>query len=125
MSRIALAVLFLVASAPCHASGIDARVAHYEAMTRVAVRCSAPASHREIVVCGNRRADHWRVPFLLKEAGDPSIQNVPAERAALITRSTPCQDRGPFLVGCGPGVGVHVSTNFGPGSKAQIRPLAE
>ena len=124
-SRIALVVLPLMVSASANAGRADQNLARYEALTRVAVRCAAPQSTRDILVCGNRRADRWRVPFLLKDPGDPSIQNVPGERAALITRPTPCQERGPFLVGCGSGVGVHLSTSFGPGSTPQLRPLAE
>ena len=98
---------------------------NYQAMTRVEPRCSAPRAGNEIVVCGRRRADRWRVPYILKEAGDPTIQNVSAERNGLIATTTPCQDNSVFLVGCGKGVGVSVRTAIGGGSGVKLRPLAD
>ena len=98
---------------------------NYQAMTRVEPRCSAPRAGNEIVVCGRRRADRWRVPFILKETGDPTIQNVSAERNGLIATTTPCQDNSVFLVGCGKGVGISVSTAIGGGSGVKLRPLAD
>ncbi len=97
----------------------------YLAMTQVEPRCSAPRAGNEIVVCGRRRADRWRVPYLLKEAGDPSIQNVSAERNGLIPTTTPCREHSIFLVGCGKGVGLSVSTAIGGGSGVKLRPLAD
>ncbi len=96
----------------------------YQAMTRVEPRCSAPKASTEIIVCGRRRADRWRVPYLLKEAGDPSIQNVSAERNGLIPTTTPCQDRSIFLVGCGK-VGLTASVGIGSGQGVKLRPLAD
>jgi hypothetical protein len=97
---------------------------NYQAMTRVEPRCSAPKAGNEIIVCGRRRADRWRVPYLLKEAGDPSIQNVSAERNGLIPTTTPCQDRSIFLVGCGK-VGLTASVGIGSGQGVKLRPLAD
>lgn len=96
----------------------------YQAMTRVEPRCSTPKAGNEIIVCGRRRADRWRVPYLLKEAGDPSIQNVSAERNGLIPTTTPCQDRSIFLVGCGK-VGLTASVGIGSGQGVKLRPLAD
>jgi hypothetical protein len=96
----------------------------YQAMTRVEPRCSAPKAGNEIIVCGRRRADRWRVPFILKEAGDPSIQNVSAERNGLIPTTTPCQDNSVFLIGCGR-VGVSASIGFATGQGVKLRPLAD
>ncbi len=96
----------------------------YLAMTRVEPRCSAPRAGNEIIVCGRRRADRWRVPFIFKEPGDPSIQNVSAERNGLIPTTTPCQDNSGFLVGCGK-VGIGISTAIGGGSGVKLRPLAD
>jgi hypothetical protein len=96
----------------------------YQAMTRVEPRCSAPKAGNEIIVCGRRKADRWRVPYLLKEAGDPSIQNVSAERNGLIPTTTPCQDRSIFLVGCGK-VGLTASVGIGGGQGVKLRPLAD
>jgi hypothetical protein len=101
-----------------------AAMGKYLAMTKVEPRCSAPRAGSEIVVCGRRRADRWRVPFILKEAGDPSIQNVSAERNGLIATTTPCQDNSIFLVGCGK-VGIGVSTSLGGESGVKLRPLAD
>lgn len=99
-------------------------VRNYLALTQVEPRCSAPRAATEIVVCGRRRADRWRVPYLLKEAGDPSIQNVSAERNGLIPTTTPCQERSIFLVGCGK-VGIGVSTAIGGETGVKLRPLAD
>ena len=96
----------------------------YEAKTRVEPRCSAPRAGNEIIVCGRRKADRWRVPYLLKEAGDPSIQNVSGERNGLIATTTPCQDRSIFLVGCGK-VGLTASVGIGGGQGVKLRPLAD
>ena len=62
--------------------------------------------------------------YLLKEAGDPSIQNVSGERNGLIATTTPCQDRSIFLVGCGK-VGLTASVGIGGGQGVKLRPLAD
>ena len=122
-SIMTTALLAMVA-APASAQE-RATMGNYQAMTRVEPRCSAPRAGNEIVVCGRRRADRWRMPYILKEAGDPTIQNVSAERNGLIATTTPCQDNSVFLVGCGKGVGVSVSTAIGGGSGVKLRPLAD
>ena len=122
-SIMTTALLAMVA-APASAQE-RATMGNYQAMTRVEPRCSAPRAGNEIVVCGRRRADRWRVPYILKEAGDPTIQNVSAERNGLIATTTPCQDNSVFLVGCGKGVGVSVNTAIGGGSGVKLRPLAD
>ena len=116
----------LLAMAATPASAQErAAMGNYQAMTRVEPRCSAPRAGNEIVVCGRRRADRWRVPFILKEAGDPTIQNVSAERNGLIATTTPCQDNSVFLVGCGKGVGLSASVGFASGQGVKLRPLAD
>ena len=122
-SIMTTALLAMVA-APASAQE-RATMGNYQAMTRVEPRCSAPRAGNEIVVCGRRRADRWRMPYILKEAGDPTIQNVSAERNGLIATTTPCQDNSVFLVGCGKGVGVSVNTAIGGGSGVKLRPLAD
>lgn len=97
----------------------------YKAMTQIEPRCATPRAGNEIIVCGRRRADRWRVPYLTKDEGDPSIQNVSAERNGLIPTSTPCQDRSIFLIGCGKGIGLSVSTTIAGGSGVKLRPLAD
>ncbi len=121
-SRIAWSLLAAIA-APVQAAE-PPTIQKYQAMTRVEPRCSAPKAGNEIIVCGRRRADRWRVPYLLKEAGDPSIQNVSAERNGLIPTTTPCQDRSIFLVGCGK-VGLTASVGIGSGQGVKLRPLAD
>jgi hypothetical protein len=86
-------------------------------------RCKAAAGS-DIVVCGRREADKYRVPFLIPTPGDPKTRGVPEERAMLIAQETPCESLGPFLVGCG-AVGVSVSTKIGGGGKIEYRPLAQ
>ena len=44
------------------------------------------------------------------------------ERAELIATGSPCEQLGPYLIGCGM-VGVSVSTRIGTG-KIEYRPLA-
>ena len=120
-SIMTIAILTMFA-APGVAQERDA-LGKYLAMTRVEPRCSAPRAGNEIIVCGRRRADRWRVPFILKEPGDPGIQNVSAERNGLIATTTPCQDNSVFLVGCGK-VGIGISTVIGGGG-VELRPLAD
>ena len=122
-SIIAAAIIAMVATPA--SSQERASIRKYDELTRVEPRCSAPRAGSEIVVCGRRKADRWRVPYLLKEDGDPSIQNVSAERNGLIATTTPCQDRSIFLVGCGKGVGVSASIGFASGQGVKLRPLAD
>lgn len=121
-SIMSIAILMML-TAPTVAQE-RAALGNYLAMTRVEPRCSAPRAGNEIIVCGRRRADRWRVPFILKEPGDPSIQNVSIERNGLIPTTTPCQDYSVFLVGCGK-VGIGISAAIGGGSGVKLRPLAD
>lgn len=114
---------FAILAAPAMAQD-SSPLGQYQAMTRVEPRCSAPRAGNEIIVCGRRRADRWRVPFILKEPGDPSIQNVSAERNGLIATTTPCQDNSVFLIGCGK-VGIGISTAIGGDAAVKLRPLAD
>jgi hypothetical protein len=99
---------------------------NYLALTQVEPRCSAPRAGNEIIVCGRRRADRWRVPFLLKEAGDPGIQNVSAERNRLASEPRPPCGTTAFLASsCSGMVGLGVSTAIGGGSAVKLRPLAD
>ncbi len=94
----------------------------YQQKTAAGPRCKAAASGDDITVCGRRDADRYRVPLVVPTLGDPKLVNVPLERAKLVATESPCQTRGPFLVGCG-AVGVSVSTKLGTG-KIEYRPLA-
>ena len=56
----------------------------YERLTAVEPRCTAPATNSEILVCGRRAADRWRVPYIGYEAGDPRGESVMQERASVL-----------------------------------------
>jgi hypothetical protein len=112
------ALLVLALAAPAQADMIET----YRDRTSVEPRCRAAAGD-EIMVCGRRDADRYRVPFVSKPVpGDPKTTNVPEERARLIATQSACEQRGAYVYGCGM-VGVKVSTKFGSG-KVEYRPLA-
>jgi len=113
-------MLVLLAAA---ASSDAALLAAYRAKTRAEVRCDATASSSEILVCGRRNADRYRVPFVTITPGDPAHEGVPQERYRLQARTTPCQDRGPFLVGCG-SVGIGLKAGGGKTRVGGLRQLA-
>lgn len=125
MSRIALTMALFI-SAPAVAAPESGAFAKYRQMTSVVIRCAAPKSGSDIVVCGRRAADRWRVPFILKTPGDPGTATVSQERNALIATRTPCQEHSTFLIGCGKGVGIGATIGLGPGAgAARVRPLAD
>lgn len=118
----------LVAAAEPPSAHVAAILAEYRAGTRAGPSCDAPKDKNEISVCANRRADRWRVAFLQADPGDSRHEAVPDERARYIRTRSPCQDHGPFLIGCGM-AGASMTMGFGgPGAdKARIekpRPLA-
>lgn len=117
MSRIAALILALAASP---AGATDPLETYFE-RTSAEPKCKASAGS-EIVVCGRRGADRYRVPFLVPTPGDPKTMGVPAERALLTYEPKPCEQMGPYLIGCGM-VGVSVSTKLGSGT-VEYRPLA-
>jgi hypothetical protein len=94
----------------------------YEQMTAVAPRCRQRQG-ADILVCGRRDADKYRVPYITATPGDPKALTVHQERAKLLARPVPCQERGPFLIGCGM-VGVTVSTTLANGKTEVERPPA-
>lgn len=119
MSRMA-ALLILTASASPAAAG--ELVETYLEKTSAQPRCKA-ASGAEIVVCGRREADRYRVPFVSPQLpGDPKTTNVHEERGRLVRRQSNCEQRAALPYGCGM-VGAKVSTRLGTG-KIEHRPLA-
>jgi hypothetical protein len=121
MSRTLIAVLAIAVATPAATQTPDT-FKIYQQLTSVEPRCARPTSDREILVCGNRRADRWRVPYVGYEVGDPRAETVSAERNRLASEpKLPC-GVGAFLAGCGM-VGVSVGTNFSPGG-LRLRPLA-
>ena len=106
LSRMGLGVALLI-PVPAHADPLQ----RYEAMTQVVVHgCGRPNSEREIVVCGRRAADKWRVPMIQYDAGDPRAETVSGERNRLASAPKLKCGVGAILAGCGM-AGVSVSTN--------------
>ena len=95
---------------------VNRAVARYHELTRADVPCAAPDENEEIVVCAARDADNYRVPFLTVARGDPRREGVHEERERYIRTNTPCQDNGPFLIGCGM-VGVSMTVTQGGGTR--------
>ena len=96
------------------------------ARARTAADTRCPETNTtDVTVCGLRRADRFRVPFVVVDPGDPAHEGVPAERERLLHRTTPIQDMGPFLVGGGMiGVGVTVGNGKSGAQVAGLRPPA-
>lgn len=100
----------------------EALIGTYETLTQVAPRCRQ-RSGADILVCGRRDADRYRVPFILATPGDPRRLGVHEERAAMLRRPNGCEELSAFLIGCGM-AGVTVSTNLGTGKAEMVRPIA-
>jgi hypothetical protein len=114
-----MTALLLLLAAP--ASATEPMDAYLE-QTTAEPRCRA-AQGDEIMVCGRREADKYRLPFVpAPTPGDPKARGVHEERARLVSTEVPCQQRGPHLIGCGM-VGIKVSTKIGSG-QVEYRPLA-
>lgn len=105
------AVLLMLAQAAAPEGRIAAAVADYRDRTAAGPQCRQ-ATGGDVVVCGRRRADRYRVPLIEHDPGDPRYEGVPAERERLLARTTQCDEHSPFQVGCGT-AGVSVSTNGG------------
>jgi hypothetical protein len=122
MSRIAVVVILTLA-APMPAAAQDAIFTTYKQMTDADPDCRRKPVGDEILVCGRRDANRYRVPFIVREPGDPRGEGLWSERARLQHITTPCQDRGPFLIGCGM-VGISVGIGLGGGAAPKLRGLA-
>jgi hypothetical protein len=109
------ALLLLLQAAP------DDAMARYREKTAVVPRCAAAGEPDEVTVCGRRAADRYRVPLIERDADDPKNEGVPMERERMLARTSNCQEKSVFLVGCGK-VGVSVGT--AGVSLAGERPLA-
>ena len=122
-SIIAVAIL-TVLSSPTAAQEL-APVRDYHAMTRVEPRCSAPRASNEIIVCGRRKADRWRVPFVGYETGDPRAESVKANRERISADNPAKCGNAAILSGCG-FVGVNIGASLGvEASGLRVRPLAD
>jgi hypothetical protein len=124
MSRSLLTIIaILLPSAASHAEvSVEDALAQHRELTRSEPLCRN-ASGDEIVVCGRREADRYRVPLIVRDPGDPAGEGVAAERERLQHVTTPCDARGAFLIGCGM-VGVSVGTAL-DGSGLRYRELAK
>jgi hypothetical protein len=121
MSRIVIAVGVLCLATPLASKAPDTLEA-YQKLTSVDPRCGRPSSDREILVCGARRADRWRVPFVGYDAGDPRGETVEGERKRLASEPPRKCGNEAFLRNCG-SVGVSVSTRLA-GDGLKLRQLA-
>jgi hypothetical protein len=113
-----LALLLMMMAQP---DDVDAAVAHYRAVTAAAPQCHINLNTTDITVCGRRAADRYRLPLIEHTAGDPKYQGAPLERERLLARTSNCQEKTIFLVGCGK-VGMSVGT--GGVALGGERPLA-
>ena len=88
---------------------VESAVTNYRQLTRADVPCERPRGDDEIVVCGAREADKYRVPFV---SAGRTRDSVPARTAYLTTDfgATEC-GQGAFMVRCG-AVGVSMTVGF-------------
>ena len=125
LSRSAAVIAVLISTvvgAPAHADPVvTARL-----LTSAEPRCRASASGDDIIVCGRRDADRYRVPFTGYPDGDPRNESVSGERNRLATAPLPACGLAWNQSTCG-GVGVSVTVGFGGGLKEElrVRPLAK
>ncbi|WP_448659755.1 hypothetical protein ACPVPU_04320 [Sphingomonas sp. CJ99] len=119
---MALAMLAQPQPQPVVQSDADTLLAAHRQRTSARVPCSTTADEGETIVCARRGADRDRVPLITYDMGDPRRPDALGERERLIAQRTPCQEMGPYLVGCGH-VGVTVSSRTGL-TGARMRPLA-
>ncbi|WP_374147857.1 hypothetical protein [Sphingomonas sp. 28-63-12] len=95
----------------------------YREKTRAEYRCAPTADPDEILVCGARHADRYRLPLISFDAGDPHHEGVYEQAERLQAKTTPCQDHGPYLIGCGM-VGVSLTTGGRGTHIGGVRPLS-
>jgi hypothetical protein len=91
--------------------------------TSVDPDCRRNIKPDEVIVCGRRAADRYRLPLIIREAGDPKNEGVHDERHRLQYVQNACDLKGPFQIGCG-SVGISVGTSL-DGQKVRWRPLAK
>lgn len=107
---------------PAVPADAEALLAAHRQRTSARVPCTTTADEGETIVCARRGADRDRVPLITYDMGDPRRPDALGERERLIAQRTPCQEMGPYLVGCGH-VGLTVSSRTGL-TGARMRPLA-
>ena len=103
--------MLLLLTAAAH-TDTDRLLSGYRRATQVAVRCAERAEPDEVVVCGRRRTDRYRLPFIERGDGGSRIDPTPAQREALLVPPSKCEELSPFLVGCGSvGIGMTLSSD--------------
>ena len=95
---------------------VQSAVSNYRTLTRADVPCERPRASDEIIVCGAREADKYRVPFV--SAGS-TRDSVPT-RTSYLTKDFGAAEcgQGAFMVRCG---GVGVSMTFGFDGSATVK----
>ncbi len=111
---IGIAVLIAVQGAAPAAAGFDpaAAVARHRVRSSAEPSCRQAAPADEIIVCGRRDADRFRVPLTVPTPGDPRTVDALGERERLIAYPQQSCGTEAFLKGCGK-VGVTASTRRG------------
>lgn len=98
-------------------------LATYQEKTRAERGCPEVRDSSDVSVCGLRTADRFRVPFLAPDPGDPLHEAVAKERQRYLARTTRCEEKSLFLIGCG-AFGLNATVGGGePG--VQVRPMAK
>lgn len=121
MIRFCAIALILVPVAGTAQIDAESAVSKYKALTSTELRCNRPASADQIIVCANRDADRYRVPFVGYDIGDPRAEGFWGEKERIQHQTTPCEDRGAFRLRCGSvGISVAVGLN-GDGLKWRKR----
>lgn len=118
-------ILSLLAVQSADAPQVDRLLADHGEMTRAIIPCKITGDPNEIVVCAARDADRWRVAYITRDPGEPDPDNVPAEKARLLTQNgNNCRNMTLSVAGCGM---AGVSTTMGNGRGVRLerpRPLA-
>lgn len=83
-------------------------------------RCVVAPDATDVTVCGRRNADHFRVPFVVRDPDDPRYRGVHAERQALLHKTNALQDKSMFLVNTGH-IGATMTVGLGPGGTTTVR----
>lgn len=123
MSRIVVALALLTLNAPAWAQTSTSALESYNEKTSVTVRCARPAGE-QIIVCGRRAADRWRVPFVGFESGDPQGRSVSDQRNRLASEPPVKCGTEAFLRNCGM-AGVTVGGRFNSDGKLVVRRVAD
>ena len=101
---------------------LDAAMTRYRDLTRATIECQSDRPD-DILVCSRRATDRFRLPLIELDLDNPRNEGVPAERERLFARTSNCQEKSTFLVGCGK-AGVGISTRGGGLRGLGERPIA-